>query len=99
RPGQPLRGPPGGRVGWSVWACAAPRPACRGPLRGRGAWGPSDGFRPQRAYVARQVVDERVVVVDQQDHGASAAIQPRALSSVSAYSFSGSESATIPPPA
>ena len=75
------------------------RPERRDLLQRRGVVAPHDGFLPQLAYVARQVVDERVVVVDQQDHGASAAIQPRALSSVSAYSCSGSESATIPPPA
>ena len=59
------------------------------------------GVLAQLADVARQVVDERVVVVDEQDHAAcsSASIMPRALSSVSRYSCSGSESATMPPPA
>src|SRR5207245_5371015 len=52
----------------------------------------------QLAHVAGQVVDERVVVVDQEDHGTRAAMSPRALSSVSRYSCSGSESATMPPP-
>src|SRR2546427_9280263 len=37
-------------------------------------------------------------IVDQQDHGTRAAMSPRALSSVSRYSSSGSESATMPPP-
>src|SRR6266404_640938 len=56
------------------------------------------GLFPQLAHVAGEVVDERVVVVDQQDHGTRAAMRPRALSSVSWYSCSGSESATMPPP-
>ena len=56
-------------------------------------------LEPQLARVARQVVDEGVVVVDEQDHGTRAAMRPPALSSVSRYSCSGSESATIPPPA
>src|SRR5437660_11270895 len=53
----------------------------------------------QLPYIARQVVHERVVVVDEQYHGSRAAIRPRALSSVSRYSCAGSESATMPPPA
>src|SRR2546422_11650631 len=57
-----------------------------------------NGLFPQLAHVAGEVVDERVVVVDQQDHGTMAATSPRALSSVSWYSCSGSESATMPPP-
>src|SRR2546428_11643542 len=60
-----------------------------------------DGGRlAQLPHVARQVVDEGVVVIDQQDHRRpqSAATIPRALSSVSSYSRSGSESATMPPP-
>src|SRR5437867_9991098 len=57
-----------------------------------------DGLFPQLAHVAGQVVDERVVVVDEQNHGRRAAIRLRALSSVSRYSCSGSESATMPPP-
>src|SRR4029077_3387008 len=56
------------------------------------------GLFSQLAHVAGQVVDERVVIVDQQDHGTSAAMSPRALSSVSRYSCPGSESATMPPP-
>src|SRR5213083_2104883 len=56
------------------------------------------GLLSQLAHVAGQVVDERVVVVDQEDHGTRAAMSPRALSSVSRYSCSGSESATMPPP-
>ena len=62
---------------------------------------PEDHRRlPELTDVARQVVDERVVVVEQEDHEpASAPINPRALSRVSRYSSSGSESATIPPPA
>src|SRR5207247_1996000 len=57
-----------------------------------------NGLFSQLAHVAGQVVDERVVVVDQQDHGTSAAMSPRALSRVSRYSCSGSESATMPRP-
>src|SRR5256885_8358226 len=57
-----------------------------------------NGLFSQLAHVAGQVVDERVVIVDQQDHGTRAAMSPRALSSVSRYSSSGSESATMPPP-
>src|SRR2546428_480896 len=57
-----------------------------------------NGLFSQLAHVAGQVVDERVVIVDQQDHGTRAAMSPRALSSVSRYSSSGSESATRPPP-
>src|SRR6266581_4234300 len=64
----------------------------------RGVMTSYDGLLPQLGHVPRQVVDERVVVVDQQDHGTRAAMSPRALSSVSRYSSSGSESATIPPP-
>src|SRR2546428_694767 len=52
----------------------------------------------QLAHVAGQVVAERVVIIDQQDHGTRAAMSPRALSSVSRDSSSGSESATMPPP-
>ena len=60
-----------------------------------------DGFLTQLAHVACEVVDERVVVVEDENHGrvASASIMARALSSVSRYSCSGSESATMPPPA
>src|SRR6266404_4125354 len=56
------------------------------------------GVFSQLAPVAGQIVDERVVVIDQQDHGTRAAMSARALSSVSQYSCSGSESATTPPP-
>src|SRR6266699_1332006 len=56
------------------------------------------GLFPPLVHVARQVVHERVVVVDEQYHGSRAAIRPRALSSVSRYSCAGSESATMPPP-
>ena len=62
-----------------------------------------DRLPAQLADVPGEVVDEGVVVVDEEDHGdpafTSASIMPRALSSVSRYSCSGSESATIPPPA
>src|SRR5687768_17598314 len=53
------------------------------------------------AHITREVVHERVVVIDEQNHtgAASASIMPRALSSVSRYSCSGFESAMIPPPA
>src|SRR5438046_1137706 len=57
-----------------------------------------NGLFSQLAHVAGQVVDERVVIVDQQDHGTRAAMSPRALSSGSRYSSAGSESATMPPP-
>src|SRR5688500_17403968 len=50
------------------------------------------------ANVARQVMHERVVVIDEQDH-LNTSMMPRALSSVSRYSWSGSESAMMPPPA
>ena len=60
-----------------------------------------DRFAAQLADVPREVVDEGIVVVDEENHSGvrSASIMPRALSSVSRYSCSGSESATIPPPA
>src|SRR2546425_10621425 len=64
----------------------------------RSAVGSYNGLFSQLAHVAGQVVDERAVIVDQQDHGTRAAMSPRALSSVSRYSSSGSESATMPPP-
>src|SRR3989454_9566618 len=66
----------------------------------RGVVTADDGILPQLAHVTGQGVDEGVVVGDEQDHEvpASAAITPPALSSVSWYSCSGSESATIPPP-
>src|SRR2546422_1044804 len=69
-------------------------------LRRGGVVAAYDGLFPQLAHVAGEVVNEGVVVVDEQDHEApaSAAITPAALSSVSRYSCSGSESATIPPP-
>src|SRR5690606_31456616 len=55
------------------------------------------------ADVARQVVGEGVVVVDQKDgHDAppapSASCSARAFARVSSYSATGSESATMPPP-
>src|SRR5580765_4486873 len=58
-------------------------------------------FPSQLTNISGQVVYEGVVVVDDEDHvaKASASMIPRALSSVSRYSSSGSESATIPPPA
>src|SRR5882762_3131688 len=62
-----------------------------------------DGLAAQFPYVPCEVVDERIIVVDQENHAGigtlNASIRPRALSSVSRYSCSGSESATIPPPA
>src|SRR5690348_15078665 len=73
-------------------------PECLDLLVRRGVVASYDGRFPQLAHVAGQVVHERVVVVDQQDHGTRAAMRPRALSSVSRYSCSGSESATMPPP-
>src|SRR5207247_9052893 len=50
-----------------------------------------NGLFSQLAHVAGQVVDERVVIVDQQDHGTRAAMSARALSSVSRYCGSGAE--------
>src|SRR4029077_17592387 len=60
-----------------------------------------DRLAAQLADVPGEVVDEGIVVVDDEDHPGirRASIMPRALSSVSRYSCSGSESATIPPPA
>src|SRR6185295_20103461 len=60
-----------------------------------------DRVLAELAHISGEVMDERVVVIDEEDHGgtANASIIPRALSSVSRYSCSGSESATIPPPA
>ncbi len=75
------------------------RPERRDLFVRRGVVASDHRLLPQLAHVAREVIDKGVVVVDEQDHGASAAITPRALSSVSAYSAAGSESATIPPPA
>src|SRR5918995_4447730 len=62
---------------------------------------PSDQRRlTQLADIAGKVVDEGVVVVDEENHWmTNVSINPRALSNVSLYSSSGSESATIPPPA
>src|SRR5580765_1477298 len=61
---------------------------------------------PELAQVLRQVVSERVVVVDQRDHAASASFSleassaafssARALCWVSSHSARGSESATMP---
>src|SRR5262245_42251362 len=56
-------------------------------------------FLPELAHVAREIENKGVVVVDEEDHGTRAATRPRALSRVSRYSSSGSESATMPPPA
>ena len=55
----------------------------------------------QLTDIASEVVDERIAVVDDENHvpAATASISARALSSVSRYSCSGPESATIPPPA
>src|SRR5207302_9326521 len=66
------------------------RPESLDLLVRRGVVASYHGVFPQLAHVAGQVVDERVVVVDQQDHGTRAAMRPRALSSVSWYSCSGS---------
>ena len=56
---------------------------------------------PSLTYRARLCMHEGVVVVYEEDHPlvASAAIMPLALSSVSRYLSSGSESTMIPPPA
>src|SRR5262249_40911444 len=68
-------------------------------------------LRAQLAQVLRQVVGERIVVVDEQQHVfylivllvgramASARTTARALFTVSSNSASGSESATMPAPA
>src|SRR5205823_287589 len=56
--------------------------------------GVAEGF-----YQLDQVVDERVVVVDHQDHPATAWSSADALAWVSRSSRSGSESATMPAPA
>src|SRR4051812_15598558 len=63
-------------------------------------------LRPELAQVLRQVVSERVVVVDQRNHAASASFSleassaafssARALCGVSSHSARGSESATMP---
>src|SRR5881409_1400632 len=60
-----------------------------------------DGLFAELAHVAGQVINEGIMVIDEQNHArtARASIMPRALSSVSRYSCSGSESATMPPPA
>src|SRR5687768_9506837 len=60
-----------------------------------------DRVPAELAHITREVVHERVVIIDEQNHtgAASASIMPRALSSVSRYSCSGFESAMIPPPA
>ena len=72
----------------------------------------TDGCLAELAHVAREVVDERVVVVEKENHACASAgevdpersacersMSARALSRVSRYSCSGSESATMPPPA
>src|SRR3954451_25156864 len=62
-------------------------------------------FGPELAQVVREVVRERVVVVDEQDHRCScsassiAASRAASLFRPSWCSSAGSESATIPPPA
>src|SRR5215207_6149821 len=67
---------------------------------------PDERRATEFANIPGEVIDERVVVVDEEDHTCpaptrcsrlSAAMSARALSSVSRYSSSGSESATIPP--
>ena len=69
---------------------------------------PHDDLRAERAEQVREVVRERVVVVDQEDHGAAscsdsassiAASSARSLARHSSCSAAGSESATMPPPA
>src|SRR5438445_13847851 len=69
---------------------------------------PHDDVRAERAEEVREVVRERVVVVDQQDHGAAscsdsassiAASSAPSLARHSSCSAAGSESATMPPPA
>src|SRR4030065_31587 len=64
--------------------------------------GAQAGGRPaELADVAREVVDEGIVIVDDEDrggHGDSAATRARAFATVSSYSSAGSESATMPPP-
>ena len=68
---------------------------------------PHHDLRPERPEQVREVVGERVVVVDQEDHHASAPTlpgrsRPRARAACrrhSSCSAAGSESATIPPPA
>src|SRR5580765_41139 len=67
---------------------------------------PSHGdLRAELAQVVREVVRERVVVVDQENHACSASARSIAASSAASLfrhswcSSAGSESATIPPPA
>src|SRR5262249_28098467 len=62
-------------------------------------------LRPQLTEVLDEVVRERVVVVDDDDHGRMVAAamrrartRPRALEQVSSHSVLGSESATMPAP-
>src|SRR6267154_2472450 len=56
------------------------------------------GLVSHLAHVAGQIVDERVVVIDQQDQATRAAMRALALSRGSEYSSSGSDSATPLPP-
>ena len=61
-------------------------------------------LRAQRAHHLHEIVGERIVVVDHQDHDSSSANLTASntafdLLMVSSYSFSGSESATMPAPA
>src|SRR5512147_210677 len=72
-------------------------------LQRQGVVAVDDRRLAQLGDIPGQVVDEAVVVVEQEDHGVATAaarvvIRARALSSVSWYSSSGSESATMPPP-
>jgi len=74
-------------------------PQRRDLVEGDGVGAAHERVLAQLGDVPGEVVHERIVVVDEQDHGARAAIMPRALSRVSWYSLSGSDSATTPPPA
>src|SRR5262245_54227740 len=63
-------------------------------------------FRAQLTKILNQVVGKRIVVVDNRNHSSKlfcasvmARIRARALFTVSIYSVSATESATIPPPA
>ena len=66
---------------------------------------PHDDLLAERAEQVREVPRERVVVVDEEDHGCSDSARSIAVSSArslarhSSCSAAGSESATIPPPA
>src|SRR6185312_1537690 len=104
----------GGRAG--AWRDDDPlRRERRDLIEGNGVISTNERLAAQLAHVAGEVVDERVVVVDEQNHedagcvgsraqrcagavSARASMSARALSRVSRYSCSGSESATMPPP-